>query len=281
MAGGQALEASRSSYFWLDANAITIIGLDTDDGPEHLLYDASILEPLDPELAENIRKRGVKNPVWVWKDGEATILVAGRDRVRTVRAINLGDAGIAIGDKEPMKVPAIVQKGSLEEMHELMVLENACRRNLDPIARAKLVRSSLDRFGKQRTAEIFGKSQGTIDNWLLPLDASADVQKLVSSGEVSQSAAAALADLPRAEQKAVADEIKAKDGKVTAKAVRERDPKKKREAVALRALKEAAILWANEVDVDAMSEAAVEYNRALKASRPKLVKKIIAKAEEE
>lgn len=274
MAGGQALEASRSSYFWLGAMDITIIGLDTSDGPEHLLYDASILEPLDEAFVENIRRRGIKNPVWLWKDGETIHLVAGRDRVRAVRKINEGLA-------DNQLVPAIVQKGSLEEMHELMVLENACRRNLDPIARAKLVRSSLDRFGKQRTAEIFGKSQGTIDNWLLPLDASADVQKLVSSGEVSQSAAAALTDLPRAEQMAVADEIKAKEGKVTAKAVRERDPKKKREATALRALKEAAILWANDALTGGIENEITEYARAVKASRPKLVKKIITKAEEE
>lgn len=45
--GKQALDAPRKQYWLLNPENLVIIGLDTNDGPEHPLWDTRIKLPID------------------------------------------------------------------------------------------------------------------------------------------------------------------------------------------------------------------------------------------
>lgn len=48
----------RGQYFFCDPHTVTIIGLDTKDGPEHPLWDERINRPLDKNLVYDIQAHG-------------------------------------------------------------------------------------------------------------------------------------------------------------------------------------------------------------------------------
>lgn len=81
----QALEGKRLNAFAMDASDLTIIGLDTKDGPEHPLYDERIFLPIDEAMVRNIRAFGVIEAINVRKNGPNVEVVDGRQRVRHAR----------------------------------------------------------------------------------------------------------------------------------------------------------------------------------------------------
>lgn len=78
-------EGTKSSRNFADPKDLVIIGLDTDDGPSHMLYDNRNKIPVDEALARSIGKFGVMEKVKVRKDGNDLVVVSGRQRTRAAR----------------------------------------------------------------------------------------------------------------------------------------------------------------------------------------------------
>lgn len=195
----QAINAPRSNLFLVDPAVLTIVGLDTKDGPEHALYDPRIKFPLDERLVKNIAVHGVIQAVNVRKDGEAIQVVEGRQRVRCAREAN---KLLAKEGKEPIRVPVKIERGQDHIMFGIMVSANEHRRDDTPLAKAQKLQRYLAMGRTEEEAMVmFGVTLQTIKSWLVLLDLDPKVQKAVEEDKLSAHAASGLAKLPRAEQR--------------------------------------------------------------------------------
>lgn len=203
----QAIEGKRMNGFWKDPHELTIIGLDTDDGPEHPLYDERIKRAISESRVLNIMVHGVIEPVIVRKNGDVVEVVAGRGRVRHARIAN--ERLVAQGSP-PIEVPVIVRRGSDEDLLKASIIENEHRDDDD--LQAKLIKlSRLLQTGSSTAdcADAFDVTSQTIKNWICLMEAGPEVKKAVSQGLLSATAGAKLAALPRIEQAAAVAEATA------------------------------------------------------------------------
>lgn len=236
----QALAGKRLNAFAMDPSELTIIGLDTEEGDDHPLWDERIELPLMEPMILNIMAIGVKQSVTVRKDGDRVLVVDGRQRVRHAREANrrLLERG------EPtVLVPARVEKGSDDLLDQIAVSLNEQRQQDSLIAKARRSKRMLDRNGDDygAVAIAFGVTTQTIRNWQKLLDTSPKVQKYVEEGRLSPSAATQLSALSRKDQEAELDKITENGSKraTTARAARSARSKKngKRSAPTKKALK--------------------------------------------
>ncbi len=214
-----AFDASRSNLYNINPDDIIIIGLDTEDGPEHPLYDERVKLPLDEALVLNIMHLGkVIEPITVRKNGQNAEVVVGRQRVRCAREANkrLKKQGC-----EPVYVPSIFERGDDGRMFGFMISENEIRRADSLLIKAQKLQRYLGLGHSVEDAAVtFGVTPAAIRNWQSLLDLSKDVQKMVERGEISASAASKLAALPRDEQKAEAEKLVGSGKATTAQANR-------------------------------------------------------------
>lgn len=191
----QALDGTRLNAFGIPPENLTIVGLDTKDGPDHLLYDKRVLLPLDEGLVLNIMKFGVLVAVLVRKNGPLTEVVDGRQRVRATREANrrLVEAGM-----EPHAVPCFVKRS--EDIMGVM-LSTFLRTNDAPMAQAQKIQRYLD-TGKSEAeaAVVYGTDCKSVKKWLQLLDLAPKVKAAVSHREISATAALELRDLTHVEQ---------------------------------------------------------------------------------
>lgn len=194
----QALPGSRLNAFAMEPGDLVIIGLDTDDGPEHPLYDERIHLPLDLALLHNIMHNGVLENVLVRKNGDAIEVSAGRQRVRCVREAN---KRFAAEGKMPIRVPVMVKRGSDGDMFGIMISENECRRDDGLMSKASNLQRYMNMgYSEDDAAVTFGVSTQTIRAWGKLLDLDPKVIKAINGNRISASAASRLADLPRKQQ---------------------------------------------------------------------------------
>lgn len=131
----QAVQGKRGTIFRLDPDELVIIGLDTDDGPEHPLYDASIKRPLNEATVQDIMLRGVQHAVTGRKNGDRVEVVLGRDRTRHAREAKkrLLEKGV-----RDFRIKVEVKRYASDlDMRLDMRSENYHRRVIDAITRAK------------------------------------------------------------------------------------------------------------------------------------------------
>ena len=208
--GGQAFDTAREQVFKLDAESeVIIIGLDTKDGPEHVLYDERIHLPLDTDLVENILLVGkVLEPVSVRKNGDKGEVVFGRQRVRAVREANKRLLKNGAKPEQLIKVPCQLDKSNDLQLLLRMMSENVQRRGDTPMARARNIQRCLDAGASEKDLAIVFKlsvQHLKAQTALLNLDKS--VQKMVDDGKLPATAAANLAGLSRDEQKSEAEKL--------------------------------------------------------------------------
>ena len=168
------------------------------------LFDERVNMPLDEALVLNVMMFGVKEPVLVRKDGDVLKVVAGRQRVRAATEANkrLVKAG-----KEPMAIRCVMERGTDDVMLGIMILENEARIDDDPMVRAeKLQRYMAMGKTEEEAAITFNKPLAGIKMLLKLLDCSPKVQKAVTTGKVSASAAAKISELERSAQDEALDE---------------------------------------------------------------------------
>lgn len=210
----------RTSMIWLRPDdEIVIIGLDTDDGPEHFLYDPRIHDPLDEHEIASIDYHGVLEPVLVLRDGKRFLVVAGRGRVRKAREAKKRQ--IARGDK-PIEVPCILQKGDDKDLWLRSRAENSGRHDDGPLRQAADAAKAIQKYGMTEAeyGASIGKSQSTISGYIALLDMSAKVRAAVERGKITPTAAVKLRKLSKEEQDEQLDKLVASGIKPTAERAR-------------------------------------------------------------
>lgn len=192
------IDGKRKEHYLMDPDKIQIVGLDTDDGEEHPLYDQRVLLPVDQNLVLNIMVHGVIQPITVKKDGDIPQVVVGRQRVRAAREAN---KRLTKEGKVPLRVACILRPGTDQDSFGIMISENEVRRDDTPMVKAKKAQKYINMGADEaQVAAAFGVSKKAVQNWLRLLDCDSKVQKAVESGKIAASVAMKLAGLPRKEQ---------------------------------------------------------------------------------
>jgi ParB family chromosome partitioning protein len=202
----------------IDPDDLVIVGLDTNDGPDHELYDERALEPLDEALVKNVSVYGVLQPVTVREQGGQLFVVDGRQRVRAARSARNQQS--KAGEFE-IRVPYTThgaEGADRQQLTGIMVSANEQRRADEVLvkaakaARMKALGASLD-----EVAIAFGRSTVTIRNWLSLLEADDAVLDAVRDGTCAVSAANEIVKYPKEEQAGVLNTLlgQTKNGRVT------------------------------------------------------------------
>ena len=205
----QALEGSRLNAFGMDPNELVIVGLDTEDGVEHPLYDERVKLKLDEALVRNIMFHGVIEPVTVTKDGDGRpLVVVGRQRVRCAREAN---KRLEAEGKASIVVPVMVRRGEQTSMFGVMVSENECRQGDLPLTTARKAAKFMQ-MGRTETEACvaFGVSKQTMGAWIRLLELEPALLKAVERNEISASQALEQAGGGVEVQRALAEKVKGK-----------------------------------------------------------------------
>jgi ParB/RepB/Spo0J family partition protein len=166
-----ALDEKRMNGWWVDPAHLTIIGVDTEDGPEHVLYDERNFIPLDSRFIDQIKAYGgIHTPISVRKVGDRIEVVAGRRRVRAARAINAETPGALL-------VPCVRVAGDNSRAQDVAASENAQREaDTVEVSAKKVVRYIASGRTIHEAALHFNVSDQTIRNWLAFAEAPAAVK---------------------------------------------------------------------------------------------------------
>ena len=129
------------------------------------------------ELVESIKKDGVLQPIVVRPFGEGFQLVFGERRWR---------ASIKAGLS---KVPALVKDVDEEGLLRFALIENMQRRDLNPIAKARAIKTYMERYGytQAEVAEKLRLSRSTVANTLRLLALPQNLKRKLERGEISPS----------------------------------------------------------------------------------------------
>jgi len=129
------------------------------------------------ELVESIKKDGVLQPIVVRPFGEGFQLVFGERRWR---------ASIKAG---LTRVPALVRDVDEEGLLRFALIENMQRRDLNPIAKARAIKTYMERYGytQAEVAEKLRLSRSTIANTLRLLALPQRLKRQLERGEISPS----------------------------------------------------------------------------------------------
>ena len=150
------------------------------DQPRRHFDDAALAD-----LAASIREKGVVQPLLVRPHpdrAEHYQIVAGERRWRAAQLARQHD------------VPAIVRDFDDREVIEVAIIENVQRADLNPIEEAAGYRQLVERFGhtQDQLAEVLGKSRSYIANLLRLLNLPAEIQTMVTEGNLTAGHARAL-----------------------------------------------------------------------------------------
>ena len=196
-----------------------LLGFDPEDlvivtDPKSPLYDPRIEDPLTEEFILNIKTHGVIQPIAVWKNPETgkTEVVFGRRRTRGCIEANKRRQAEGL---PALQVPAVVRRGSAEQMAAAMVIENENREDDTPLRRGqKMARLLTYGYGEADVANIFGCTVQTVKRILALLEQPAAVRNAVERGQLTIEAAGKLQKLDPEQQRQKVDEaIKESFGK--------------------------------------------------------------------
>jgi ParB family chromosome partitioning protein len=193
-----ALDGTRLNAFAMDPNDLVVVGHDTQDGPEHPLYDERVKLPLDEAMVLNIQALGVIESVTVRKNGPVPEVVAGRRRV--LHAREASKRNVAKGESAIL-VPTRVLRAEDSHAFAIAIAENELRRGDDPITRARKA-ARLMRMGmaEKDLSIVFGITTQQVRNLLSVLDLDPKVQKAIEAEKLPFTAAIQLTDLTREDQ---------------------------------------------------------------------------------
>lgn len=208
-------EATRINGFRFKPEDLVVIGVDTDDGPEHALWDERIKLSLDESMVASIMAIGVKEPIIVRKNGDVAEVVDGRRRVLHAREAN---KQLKKRGEPEVDVPAMAERGSEDHLAHVSVALNEIRLNDDILVKAAKAHRMMSRVGDaEKVALAFGVTKTSINNWLKLVELAAPVRKAVSEGLISASAASQLHGLDKDEQLAEMGKLLGGEGKATVK----------------------------------------------------------------
>lgn len=198
----RAFDFARGNLWSIDPVELCIIGgkalpadecgpLDTDDGPDHDLYDERVSEPLTEEFVNNVDAHGVDTPVIIVKLNDVATIVAGRKRVRAARVVNLRRKKRG---EPPIKVDCKLKRASGSGLLAAMITENEARTNDSLLTKIEKLKRLMSRGVSPEDAAIhFNVGVATVKGWLAFEDnATAETKAAARAGRLSASAAAEL-----------------------------------------------------------------------------------------
>lgn len=168
--------AAKTKAVALEAPDVQMIALDQIH-PSPINPRKHFDEDAIAELAASIAEHGLLQPITVapWTDGY--VIVAGERRWRACSQLQLAT------------VPCIIRPVGTDKEHlQLALIENLQRTDIDPIEEAAGYRQLMDLGLKQREiAEKVHRQQPAVAKAIGLLDLPADVQELISKGDLSPS----------------------------------------------------------------------------------------------
>ena len=150
------------------------------------------------ELAGSIKMNGVIQPIIVRESTTGYELVAGERRWRAARMAGL------------RTVPCIVRNFDDKQNAIVAIIENMQREDLDPIEEALGLRSMTEKYGftQEQVSASLGRSRTYITNSIRLLKLPEEIQKYISSGQMSAAHGRTIINIPdKARQKEIADKI--------------------------------------------------------------------------
>lgn len=218
-------DSPRGTFYWLEPDdpRLKIVGVDTKHGPEHRLYDKRGFREIPAERIANYRFFGIRKPIMLEMadDSPGDFYVNdGRGRLLGARAVKAQQK--LEGETETIRIPCIMVKGDSATLGDLQHALNVHDED-DTLTLAEKAQRRLD-SGRtlEEVARAFGVSQQTIRNWTMMLSVAPDVKAAVEAGELTPTAATALASLPQSEQSEALKELQTEQKETGAKPTVER-----------------------------------------------------------
>lgn len=205
--GKLAQEGTRGNVYFLDPENLVLV-----EDEAHPLYDARVKLPVEDGLVRNIMVYGVLEPVLISKEGDKSLVVAGRQRVKAALEANkrLHKEG-----KEKIKVPCMFRRGESHDLFGVLISENENRRDDDVLAKALKLQKFLNMGRSEEEAAIaFGVTLTSVKDWLSVLELSSPVKKAIQDGKIAASAARQLVKLEPDKQKEALEKL-LESGKAT------------------------------------------------------------------
>lgn len=209
---GAFANAVRGTVWNFDPNDLVIIGKDTDDGPDHNLYDPRIKLKLSESMILSIMAQGVLENVTVAGIDGKPVVVDGRRRVLHAREAL---ARMRKADKDAvLRVPASFRKDTDAGLFATMIVANSHRLNDDAVAEARKAEIMKERHNAsdEDIAKAFGWTTQTVRNRRKLLTLPAKVLRKVSSGEISVTAVMELAKMEPEDAEAAAEKVAEESG---------------------------------------------------------------------
>lgn len=160
--------------------------------PRKVFSDSSL-----KELSESILEHGLLQPIIVYRDGDDYALIAGERRLRASK----------IAGKE--KIRAIIAEVDMAKLHELALIENIQREELNPIDLAKAYQKLIEdyKITHEELALRVKKSRPQITNTLRLLGLIPAVQEALIDERITQGHAKVLIGLDKNTQEVIMDSI--------------------------------------------------------------------------
>ena len=135
-------------------------------------FDQEALE----ELAGSIKEYGLIQPIVVTKKDDYYSIVAGERRWRASKIAGLTE------------IPAIIREDDEKVNAEISLIENMQREDLNPIEKAKGIKTLMDNYGmsQEEVAKKLGKARSTIANWARVLNLDPRVLEMVREGKITE-----------------------------------------------------------------------------------------------
>ncbi|MBQ5614698.1 MAG: ParB/RepB/Spo0J family partition protein [Tidjanibacter sp.] len=146
------------------------------------------------ELADSIRTLGLIQPITVKKDVAGKyMIISGERRWRASQAAGLE------------KVPAYIREVDEVELHEMALVENIQRQDLNAMEIAISLGRLIDECGvtQENVAQRVGKKRSTVANYLRLLQMSPEIQAALKEDAISMGHAKAIASAPEEAQSAL------------------------------------------------------------------------------
>ena len=138
------------------------------------------------ELSQSIKANGLVHPIILRQNGTNFEIIAGERRFRAVQMLGWE------------KVHCIVRKATDEQMHELALVENINRSDLNPVEIAKAYQRYVQSFNltQAEAAQRLGEDRSVVANYLRLLDLPEDIKNMLSANQLSMGHARAILGLP-------------------------------------------------------------------------------------
>lgn len=160
---------------------VNVREIDTNAQQPRKQFDENSLN----ELAESIRVHGIVQPLIVKKRNNRYFIIAGERRFRAARIAGLTEVPVLVADYDEAQI------------HEVSLIENIQRENLNPIEEAAAIRFLMKQYDmtQEEVSTRLGKSRPAIANALRLLQLPESVIELLKSGALSAGHGRALAGL--------------------------------------------------------------------------------------